>query len=89
MVSSTYLGMIEENSPVEKPNKTLPIIKHGKLHIIVIQLPNNPIEIAINRLLLLPMVINLPPDTAPNVIPRIRDDPIIASWKSASDPSFQ
>jgi len=82
-VSSTYLGIVVENKPVEMPNNTLPMIIVSNVNIIVIPVPINPIIILTNYARLLPIDNNLPPIKLPIIIPAKSDDPIILSFKSA------
>ena len=70
-----YLGTILEKNPQASPKKSLPIIRVDIWKNIVIPIPKIPVAIATKHAFLLPIFINLPPETAPTEMPSTILDP--------------
>ena len=69
--------MIDDISPEDSPKVNLPVKIVARLRgKIEMHEPMAPRAQAMMRLLLRPIFISMPPETAPMVIPRTPDDPI-------------
>ena len=75
-VSSTYLGMVVANRPLERPNRNLPTRIVSRRNTIVIPVPTRPKAIFTNYARHLPNIMSLPPINDPKVMPKTSVEPM-------------